>query len=334
MTLGNGANLKIHKKNLSIIKVGILGLGSIAIRHLDYLKRKSFQIEIYYLNFQNTKYNNSFLKKNFHGIFYNSKNIKKNFFDVIFICTPSSKHISDYLSLQKFSKNFFIEKPLSLNNRDHKRIKKFNNFYVAYVLNHKKIIKAALVYLNMKKEFITKVDIICNSYLPNWRPKTNYKLGHTYNSELSGGILFELSHEFEYAYNLFGNYQIKKHSFISTNKIGKIIDKTKITCFSKKYNYEINFNLSLVSKKNVRICKVFFKNQILIIDLLKNKIFLSNNKNIKNTVVSFKDDDMYDNQIDFIFQKIINSKSLFEINNYKSSNFTNNLLSNFKNSNI
>ena len=71
------------------------------------------------------------------------------------------------------------------------------------------------------------VEISCKSYLPSWRANKNYKSGHTYNSDLSGGMLYELSHEFEYAYNLFGNYDIYSYEYKTSNKIGLIIDNFK-----------------------------------------------------------------------------------------------------------
>ena len=110
MIQGNGKNLIRQLSILKEIKVGIIGFGSIGNKHLKYLSNiKNINIALYYLNFRKRKIS-SRDKILFKGIIYDVSKLKKNFFDLIFICSPSSCHHSDYLLLEKYSKNFFKKK--------------------------------------------------------------------------------------------------------------------------------------------------------------------------------------------------------------------------------
>ena len=170
------------------------------------------------------------------------------------------------------------------------------------------------------KEKIIKIDINCSSYLPNWRPQKNFEKSHTAQNSLSGGILYELSHEFEYAYNLFGKFKLYKYMFKKTSIIGNIVDKANVSAILIKDNIPINFIFSLSSKRSHRFCKVYTSKTILVLDLLKNKIFKFNN-NKKSVISSIKNDDMYLNQMNYVLMKLFKKRNIFISKNIKSSNF-------------
>lgn len=302
------------------IKVGIIGLGSIGNKHIKYLNnKKNINVVLYYLNFRKRKINSKD-KTLFKDIIYDVSKLKKNFFDLIFICTPSAFHHSDFLKLEKYSKNFFVEKPLCINKKDLNIFRNSKKIYIGYVLNHKLILKDFIRYLKNFKEKIIKIDINCSSYLPNWRPQKNFEKSHTAQNSLSGGILYELSHEFEYAYNLFGNFRLNNYKFKKTSIIGNIVDKAKISARLIKDNIPINFNFSLSSKRSKRFCKVYTTNAILVLDLLKNEIFLLNKKK-KLIISSIEYDDMYLNQINYILMKLFKKGNIYIKKNLNSSDF-------------
>ena len=101
----------------------IIGLGSIGQRHLRNLKRIQPNSQIYalrkthvtpLLNDKNIVIKGDIQKK--YSLKYiknlDELNQKKIILDCAFICTPSSKHISDLIWLLKNDINCFIEKPL------------------------------------------------------------------------------------------------------------------------------------------------------------------------------------------------------------------------------
>ena len=151
MILGSGMSTKIHSKVLKRIKVAIYGLGSIGKKHLKKLnEQKKYIIELTYLNLQKSNKNKDLILNYPVNLITNKKLIKNDNFDLLLICTPSYQHIHDLIKLNKYSKNIFIEKPLSLNSEDLSKIKDLKNFYVGYVLNHKKILIKAKSYLKDK----------------------------------------------------------------------------------------------------------------------------------------------------------------------------------------
>ena len=320
MIRDNGKNLIKQLSILKEIKVGIIGFGSIGNKHLKYLNNiKNINVNIYYLNFRKRKINSKY-KTLFKDVINDVSKVKKNFFDLIFICTPSSCHHSDFLLLEKYSKNFFIEKPLCINQRDLNIFKKSKKIYIGYVLNHKLILKDFIKYLKNFEEKIIKIEINCSSYLPNWRTQKNFEKSHTAQDLLSGGILYELSHEFEYAYNLFGKFKLYNYMFKKTLIIGNIVDRANISARLIKDNIPINFIFSLSSKRSYRFCKVYTANTILVLDLLKNKIFKFYKK--KKSIISSKEnDDMYFNQMNYVLMKLFKKGNIFNNKNIKSSNF-------------
>lgn len=47
-------------------------------------------------------------------------------------------------------------------------------------------------------------SIRCGSYLPDWRPDTDYRAGYAASKAMGGGVLLDISHEFDLANWLFG----------------------------------------------------------------------------------------------------------------------------------
>ena len=100
-------------------KICIIGKGSIGVRHAKIFKKLG--CEIYFLrsfkNLKNYQLNFKFYELN------NFKNIENLNFDLIVISNPSSLHVKTFEKYINFSKNFFIEKPISTD------LKKFKKIY-------------------------------------------------------------------------------------------------------------------------------------------------------------------------------------------------------------
>ena len=125
------------------------------------------------------------------------------------ICSPTSEHVSDALSLGQRGIHIFVEKPLSNSLvglpelealvRDQRLV-----FRVGYNFRYCE----AHTYLRNLIErgvigTIVSVRIEVGQYLPYWR---DYDYRHTTSAQknFGGGVILELSHEIEYFNRLFG----------------------------------------------------------------------------------------------------------------------------------
>ena len=294
---------------MNISNIGIVGYGSIGIKHYKTIKKINKNIKVSFIRIKNQK---KILNKNINSI--NIKDISKFSFDCVFICTPSTNHLEIAKIFIKKNIPTFIEKPVT---DDFKKLIKFKDLFL-YAINNKIIINIGYVlkHSNSYKKFkeilsnnsfgkIISITSNCNSNLLNWR-KSFLQSSVSTNKKLGGGVLNELSHEIDYINDLFGNIisvyaninKIKKFN-INCEEYADIImiNKNKIPI-----KLHLDFN-SLFSK---RFCEVKFERGVIIWEIKKNKITIINNKNNKKTYINKSD--MYKNQIKYFFDLIKNKK--------------------------
>ncbi len=174
------------------LKVLIVGLGSAGKRHATILKNKFKISNIYFL----TK------KRNQSNSIKSNLEIKKINPDYIIIANPTSEHFKVLKFLEKnFSgKIILVEKPLYEKFRN-LNIRK-NKVFVAYQLRfHPVILKLKEL---SKSQKLFNINVIANSYLPDWR-KTNYRYSYSSKKKEGGGVLLDLSHELDYINWIFPN---------------------------------------------------------------------------------------------------------------------------------
>ncbi len=290
-----------------IKNIAIIGYGNIAKKHLKILLKLSPNSKFYIIskrNFENNSKNINFLKSK-------SKLDKINI-DLVLICSPSNKHYQDFLYFYKKKSHIFMEKPLTSNLSDALKIFKICK-------NYKKLFKVGYVFRYKSsarkfKDLLTKrvigkildVQIVCDSYLPNWRIGRNYKDTVSANKNLGGGVLLELSHELDYIQWFFG---LTKNIFsvFSKNEVLKtdVEESVNILLFQKKnylINTRINFNQKFLSN---RYCIVSGTKGLLKWNIIKDEVKFINEKRTK--VFRFKENH-FKNQLRSIINQIKKKK--------------------------
>lgn len=188
------------------MKFFVIGCGSIGQRHIKNLKKLGVKdIEI----FDSDKklaldIGRKFKVKTIKNLEFNSANCT-------LICTPPSSHTELAIKALKNNSHVFIEKPLSNNLENIKKISKIANenslqVFVGYMFRFDKGLQAIKKLLKSKK--IGKVisyDAYEGWYLPNWRPWQDYRKSYTGSEKLGGGIILDSSHELNYLQWLAGN---------------------------------------------------------------------------------------------------------------------------------
>ncbi len=262
-------------------KVLIIGFGSIGKKHATILKKFKNVSDVYVLSKRNSKIFKSINKLS---------QIKKINPDYIIICSRTSDHYKhlNYIERNFSKKIILIEKPLF--NKFHNFNISKNKVFVGYNLRQHPVLKFIKNFIINKKIF--SINIICNSYLPNWRKNINYKNSYSSHRRLGGGVLLDLSHEIDYLEWIFK--KIKKLDLVKVRKLSNlkinVEDHVLIAGETELSNFTMNLNYySLCPRREIFIDGHNFS---LKGDLINNFVEIHlKNKNKK--FISFKNDKNY-----------------------------------------
>ncbi|MDC0617568.1 Gfo/Idh/MocA family oxidoreductase [Candidatus Pelagibacter ubique] len=245
------------------MKVLIIGYGSVGRKHSEILSKNKIVKEIY---------------------IYSSQKIPKKFFpcktyaeilaidpDYIIISSVTTNHFKHLKFINKSFKNkiILVEKPLY---EKYYSLKIKNNIFIGYNLRFHPVVNK-VKYL-IKNKIIYAVNIECFSNLIKWRTGRHYSQTSSAKKSMGGGVILDLSHEYDYATWLFGKLKIINFDF---NKLSKLRINTEDYCtLTAKTENKILINISLnyFSLVESRKFIIFGNNFTLKADLLKNKIVL------------------------------------------------------------
>ncbi|HVD98330.1 MAG TPA: Gfo/Idh/MocA family oxidoreductase [Cytophagaceae bacterium] len=180
----------------------IIGLGSIAKKHIQVLKKIDPACTLYALR-------SSLQAEPLPGVqnIYSFEEI--NFRpDFVLLSSPTANHYTDIEKCLSLNCPLFIEKPVLNSLQQYEKLanailKQNIITYVACVLRF----HPCLEYLKKNKDQLKKINeanIYCGSFLPEWRPGQDYRKLYSANESMGGGVHLDMIHELDYAYWLFG----------------------------------------------------------------------------------------------------------------------------------
>jgi predicted dehydrogenase len=298
---------------MKVKKILIVGFGSIGKRHFSNLKFLFPNREIIILRSKKNSNKINGAKQVF--TYDEALSLRPQ---VAFICNPSSFHFESAKKLIKHNIHLFFEKPLSnsLENLDDNLIminKQKIKATVGYNLRYNdSLIRAKEILKSERYGKILCSSIEVGQYLPNWRPKNDYKATVSSQKLLGGGALLELSHELDYLHWLFG----KPYSVSATvQKVSQLdIDVEDLVLadfeiFSDNRSFPCRVHLDFLQHKKSRNCKIIFEDAVLYLDLITNSINVyQNEENILNYQGQLDNNQTYLNEIKVFMDCIQNDK--------------------------
>jgi len=183
----------------------------------------------------------------------------------VIIASPCSFHLDQALFFSGRGIPTFIEKPIGYGNEPESSWEKLISIskkvpvMVGYVFRHDECLKQ-LQNILTKNNFgkIIEIESYCGSWLPDWRPKANYKNSVSAQKHLGGGVLLELSHEIDLINYLFGPIQINYSSFKNSNTFDiNVEDIAFIHAKCHACNF-ISIKLNFCTKPAERYLKIRF----------------------------------------------------------------------------
>ena len=287
------------------MKVLIIGLGSIAQKHIESIKKIDPFVMLYALRSSSNSINIQDIVD-----IYKLEDIPSDI-DFILITNPTSLHAETILRLIKFEKPLFIEKPVfdTLSNKDEiikKVVEKNIKTYVGCNLRFHPALNFIKNLLNKNNIKINEVNIYCGSYLPDWRPSQDYRESYSSNKQLGGGVHLDLIHELDYAIWLFG--KPIKYNSIKRKVSNLLIDTIDFSNYNLAYSdFNVSITLNYYRNKPKRQLEIILENEIILCDLLTSTI-----TNINNDIIF--------NYEDFSFSKTYLYQMEYFINSLKSKN--------------
>ncbi|UZH55522.1 Gfo/Idh/MocA family oxidoreductase [Salinimicrobium tongyeongense] len=252
------------------MKVLIIGLGSIAQKHIFSLKELGL-VDIYALRSSKDPTSHPGVKNVF-----SIKELYNIEFDFIIISNPTSKHSETIQEVLKFRKPLFIEKPLfsEISEANKKLLDNIIEVkvptYIACNLRFRDCLKEMKKIVRTRR--VNEVNSYSGSYLPDWRPNTNYRKIYSANRNLGGGVHLDLIHELDYLCWIFGVPE--KSSVIFKSNSSLQIDAVDYASYNLEYeNFCANVTLNYYRRDTKRTFEVLTSEETFLADIISNKIY-------------------------------------------------------------
>lgn len=287
----------------------IVGLGSIAQKHIEAIRRLKPSSKLYALR--------SGLKgTTLEGVvsLYSIDDLKTYKFDFAIISNPTSEHKKTLEILVNFGIPLFVEKPLyhtlDIKNLVGTIVDRNIYTYVACNLRFLDAINFIKKEIVKGEKRINEVNSYCGSYLPSWRLGVNYKENYSAIPELGGGVHIDLIHEIDYLFWLFGS-PLNVINFFKSNSSLDIRSIDYANYILEYDKFCANVILNYYRRDAKRQLEIVFEEETWSVDLLKNKITSSTDNIIfqSNQVIG----DTYLLQMDFFIKSLENKQKFNDV---------------------
>lgn len=256
-------------------KILFAGLGSIGKRHLRnviaFLESRNDEYVIDAVRSGNCNTIDTEIGS-FISNYYTYEQNLPNDYDILFVTNPTVMHYETIRRYTGITKHMFIEKPVFDRydyNIDELRLNPQSIYYVACPLRY----NAVLQYIkeNIECSKAIAVRSICSSYLPDWRPRQDYRKTYSAHRDMGGGVAIDLIHEWDYLTWLFG--MPEKVSCIIGQHSGLEINSDDIAIYiAKRGKLTFELHLDYFGKKTIRQLQVFMPEETIEADISNGEV--------------------------------------------------------------
>lgn len=262
------------------MRVAVIGLGNIAKRHRSNIKKMFPEAEIIVMSASGRAPNELICNADY--IVSNIQNIIDYTVEMVIIASPAPFHSLHAIPLIEAGIPVLIEKPVTTSVEDAKSIIQAKSKYqvnagVGYCLKY--LSSALFVKKFIESGHAGKVinaNIEVGQYLPDWRPNTDYKKSVSAAKSLGGGVLFELSHDIDYAQWLFGKLEIEHALIRNTGELGIEVEDVVDILATSHSGCVVSLHLDFLQRQASRKCKIISNKGALVWDLIKNQVVWAN----------------------------------------------------------
>ncbi len=256
---------------MSGVKIAFWGLGSIAKRHIRNLKAvleprgEGFIIDVYRHRAQEITEHD--IKELIHNSFV-ADEWGRETYDYVFITNPTALHYETIRKCAPQARALFIEKPVFDGVGYDVRalaIPEHVQCYVACPLRYNRVLQ--YVKSNIPADEVISVRAISSSYLPDWRPGTDYRKTYSARAEMGGGVAIDLIHEWDYLTFLFG--MPKGVSYIGGTFSKLDINSDDLAVYIAGYEDKVvELHLDYFGRSSERLLRLYTNDDVIDADIL------------------------------------------------------------------
>lgn len=202
-------------------------------------------------------------------------------YDVAFICTPTAQHFADICTMSCHARNMFIEKPIFDTEHDLSvlNLREGGVYYVACPLRYNSVLQYIKEYVSGERVF--SVRVICSTYLPNWRPRVDYRKVYSAHRDMGGGVSIDLIHEWDYICWLFG---MPTRTYCACGKYSELeVDSDDLALYIGEYQDKlVSVHLDYFGRSERREIELYTKDETIVGDVRGGQVrFLREGKTIE-----------------------------------------------------
>lgn len=189
-------------------------------------------------------------------------------YDAVFITNPTSMHYETLRRFASAASAVFMEKPVfHTPDVDLEKLNFPENgiCYVACPLRYHPVLQYVRENVPCREAY--GAQALCSSYLPDWRPGTDYRLCYSARREMGGGVDIDLIHEWDYLTWLFGPV---KNGFALRDRVSDLeIDSCDIAAYlARTERAVLELHLDYFGRKSLRQLRIFLPEDTVDCDLL------------------------------------------------------------------
>lgn len=292
------------------MNVLIVGLGSIAKKHIAALKKIDDKTAIYALR-------SSAVCEAYEGVknIFSLAELETVPVDFAIVSTPTSAHKRTIENLLSLKCPLFIEKPLyhTLAVEDIGcEIEKAGMLtYVACNLRFLECIRFVREHIQETNKKINEINTYCGSYLPDWRQGVDFRKVYSALPEAGGGVHIDLIHEIDYLYWLVGKPESVHRVFRNSSSLEIRAYDYANYCLEYK-DFCVSVILNYYRRDAKRSLEIVWDDATWEVDLLKNEV-RENNKVLFSSGHSIQD--TYLIQMEY-FVELVKTKSKKSFNTF------------------
>lgn len=253
------------------MRVLVIGLGTIARKHLQALKELQPEAEVFALRSRL----NSPVTPGVTNLYDLSQaaTLKPSF---VLLTNPTNLHEPILRQVLPWGVPVFIEKPVLTTPDTAPALlaqirEKPVLTYVGCNLRFLEGLEFVKKWLSAEGRRVLEVNVYCGSYLPDWRPGQDYRKFYSARPEMGGGAHLDLIHEIDYVYWLFGPPRSVDRLLRSASDID--IEAVDYANYRLVYpGFVVNVTLNYYRRDYRRTLEVLTTNTTITLDLATNEL--------------------------------------------------------------